>query len=189
MVDTSRSQSTLLASLFQDGQASGAISEQDVRDLIVSLTQPFMGVYVSAAAATTIASAGVPVKAAGTTTITNQSGDMDDNSGVSNRIRFTGVSPRHMHVVAHASVSLASGTNQDTGLHIWKWDDSAGSGAFLPESEAHTTIAGTASTQLMTHGDTLMDTNDYLELWVANHTGTPNITVDYGYLFAVGMLV
>lgn len=38
MADTIRTISTLLTSLFQDGQAAGAITPQDMRDLIVSLS-------------------------------------------------------------------------------------------------------------------------------------------------------
>lgn len=37
MVDIVRTQTDLLTSLFQDNQATGAITEQDLRDLIVSL--------------------------------------------------------------------------------------------------------------------------------------------------------
>lgn len=37
MADTIRSYSDLLTALFQDGQAAGAITPQDVRDLIVSI--------------------------------------------------------------------------------------------------------------------------------------------------------
>lgn len=37
MADTIRTQTDLLANLFQDGQSPGAITAQDIRDLIVSL--------------------------------------------------------------------------------------------------------------------------------------------------------
>lgn len=36
MVDTVRTQTDLTANLFQDGQAAGSITPQDVRDLVVS---------------------------------------------------------------------------------------------------------------------------------------------------------
>ncbi len=188
MVDTVRSKATLLASLFQDGQAAASISEQDMRDFIVSVAPPFMGLSITTPVQTSISSSGVYVKAAGTTTVTNKSADMDDNS-VSNRIRYTGVSPRHFHLVSQASISLASGTNQDIGLQIWHWDDSAGSGTLLAHSEARTTFGATDVIQITTHGDMMMDTNDYIEMHVANNTGTVNFTLDFGYLFAVGMLM
>lgn len=40
MADTIRTIAYLLASLFQDGQAEGAITEQDARDMIVTLAPP-----------------------------------------------------------------------------------------------------------------------------------------------------
>ncbi len=188
MADTLRSKSELLTALFQDGQAAGSITPQDARDFIFSVSPPFMGLNVTTPVQTSISSSGVYVKAAGTTTVTNKSADMDANS-VNNRIRYTGVSPRHMHLVAQASITLASGTNQDIGLQIWHWDDSAGSGTLLGHSEARTTFGATAIIQITTHGDMMMDTNDYIEMHVANHSGTVNFTLDFGYLFAVGMLM
>lgn len=188
MADTQRSKAYVLASLFQDGQSGGAITANDVRDFAESLAPPFMGVYISSSASTTISVQSTPVKVAGTTTVTNQSSNMDTNS-TDNRIRYTGVSPRHMHIVAQCSVSLAAGTNQDIGIHLWHWDDSASSGSFLPESEARTTIASTDVVQITSHGDVQMDTNDYLELWIGNHTNTNNLTVDFAYLFAAGMFM
>ena len=38
MADTQRTQTDLLTTLFQDGQANGSITAQDIRDLIVSLS-------------------------------------------------------------------------------------------------------------------------------------------------------
>lgn len=153
---------------------------------ITSELLPYMGTYFSTPAVTTITVQGQYEKAAGTTTITNKSASMDDNS-VSNRIRYTGTAAKHFHIVAQASVDLASGTNQDIGIQVWKYDDSGASGALLAHSQARTTVAGTDVVQITTHADTMLDQNDYMELHVANHSGTPNITVQFGYLFAMGM--
>lgn len=156
--------------------------DTDVQGLVI----PYMGVYFSTPAATTITVQSQYEKAAGTTTVTNQSALMDDN-GVSNRIRYTGTTVKHFHIVAQVSVDLTSGNNQDIGVQVWRYDSSGAAGALLAHSEAHTTIAGTEVVQITTHADTMLDQNDYIELHVANNSGTPDITVEFGYLFAMGM--
>lgn len=187
MADTQRTKTDLLTNLFQDGQAAGSISAGDVRDLIVSMTPDYGGLYFTTPAVTTISVSTTYYKAAGTTTLTNASATMD--MPTNNRLRFLGVAPRHFHVVMQASVELAAGTNQDIGLQLWKYDDSAASGALIAHSEARTTISGTAVVQITSHADVMMDTNDYIELHIANHTGTNNITASFGYLFGVSMIV
>ena len=52
MVDTPRTRSFILASLFQDGQAAGSITPNDVRDFVVSLIGPPVTVTPTAGAAT-----------------------------------------------------------------------------------------------------------------------------------------
>lgn len=147
---------------------------------------PYMGIYFSTPAVTTITVQGQYEKALGTTTITNNSASMDAN-GVNNRIRYTGATAKHFHIVSQASVALASGNNQDIGIQVWRYDSSGAAGALLTHSEAHTTIASTDVVQITTHADVMLDTNDYIELHVANHSGTPDVTVQYGYIFAMGM--
>jgi hypothetical protein len=190
MVDTVRTQSDLLTALFQDGQAAGAISEQDMRDLIVSLTPDMAGYYWSSTSQTNVTSAGTYLKAAGTTAGTTTPTSNLSYDSVSNRIKYTGAPGRHFHIVAQASIGLSAGTNQDIGIGVYHWDDSASSGALLPGSEAHNTQAGTDDAQVTTHADVVMDTNDYIELWITNHTSAANDpTVDFGYVFAMGMIM
>lgn len=197
MADTSRSKSTLLTSLFPDGRRFrqrewtpfSVVDMQEIRDLITSFAPPFMGLYVSTPTTTTITTQSVYVKVAGTTTVTNKSDDFDDDSGTSNRARFIGVSPRHMHVVAQASVAPVSGTNQEFALQVWHYDDSAASGSYLAHSIARTTLAALSVEQITTHADVMMDTNDYLEIHIANNSSTVDVNVENLYLFAVGMIV
>jgi len=186
MVDTQRSQSTLLTGLFQDGQ-TGGISAQDIRDFVVSVTPPYGGMYVSTPAIRAIASAGVYVKASGTTTATGLSAQLD--MPTDNRLRYTGTPTRHFQVTCQASISFAAGTNQVAGVQLWHYDDSAASGALIAHSEAQCIADGTSVVQITTSADVALDTNDYLEIHIANHTGTNNMTLDLGYLFAMGMLV
>lgn len=187
MADTQRSQSDLLTNLFQDGQ-DGGISANDIRDLVVSATPDFAGLYFTVPAVTTINEASTYVKAAGTTELTSSSSTMDAG-GTVNRLRYTGVATRHFHVVLQASVTLASGNNQDIGIQLWKFDDSAGSGELLAHSEATTTIPGQNIIQITSHADTMLDTNDYLELYVGNNSAANNIQVQLGYVFCVSMIV
>ena len=187
MPDTQRSKATLLTSLFQDGQ-SGGITAQDIRDLIKSFAPDFAGLYFTVSASTTISVAGTYVKAAGTTVITNESSSMN-NGGVNNRLVYLGPSMRHYHIVLQASVSLVSGANQDISLGLYKWDDSAGTGSILAHSEAHTTIPNNALMQITSHADTMLDTNDYIELHITNNSATNDIAVDYGYLFGISMIM
>jgi hypothetical protein len=55
MVDTVRTVTSLLTTLFQDGQASGSITPQDLRDMIVSLASFIGHVRVVTAAGTVTA--------------------------------------------------------------------------------------------------------------------------------------
>ena len=184
---TSRTSTDLLTNIFQDGQAAGSISAADIRDLIESVRNPYMGVYITTPAESVIAVQGTPVKMAGTTTITNQSSNMDDNA-VSNRIRYTGTVMRHFHIVAQATMTLASGVNQNIGIQVYHYDDSAGSGSVVAHSEARATIAGNAEFQITSHADVMLATNDYLEIWVANESSTNNVQAEEAYLFAMGMM-
>lgn len=187
MADTSRTKTDLLTNLFQDGQ-TGGISANDMRDLLVSLAPPMGGFYFSSTAATTIGTAGVYVKAAGTTTSTVLTSDM--TMPANNRLTFSGASPRHFHIVAQASIQLSSGTNQLIGVQIYHYDNSAGSGSLLAMSEARNTVTGTNIEQITTHGDAMLDTGDYLEIHLTNHSGTtPTVTVAYGYLFGMGVIM
>lgn len=187
MADTQRTSAVLLNPIFQDGQNAG-ISAQDMRDLIVSVRPDYAGLYFTTPATTTITTAGTYVKAAGTTTLTNSSATMN-NGATNNRLVYTGVATRHFHIVLQASVTLVSGNNQDIGIQMYHYDDSAASGTLLAHSEARTTVPGTEIVQITSHADVMMDNGDYLEMYVGNNTATNNLQVDFGYMFCVSMMV
>ena len=187
MADIQRTKTTLLTTLFQDGQ-SGGISAQDLRDLIVSVAPSFAGLEWTSEVASVIDAAGTFVKAAGATALTNNSATMSDGA-VNNRLVYNGTTMVHFHIVLQASVSLVSGTNQDIAVALYKWDNSAGTGAILNHSVARTTIGGSDVEQLTSHADTMLDTGDYIELHVTNNTNTNNVTVENGYLFGVSMVM
>ena len=180
MVDTPRSLSQLLTSLFVDSQPAGSITPQDMRDLIVSLRAPFGGLYISAPAATTIATPGTMVKAAGTSLATSlREMTMPEN----NRLTYTGVPDRHFHIVASASMT-GMGTNDNISVAIAKND------TVLDHSKL-TRFVGTGSDQgsVAGHADAILATNDYLEIFLTNEDAAANVTLEQGYLFAMGMIV
>lgn len=185
MADTVRTPTTLLTENFVDGQVAG-ISAQDMRDLIVSLRNPHGEVYVSTPAETTIAASGTYVKGAGTFT-TGGVYLMDDAGGANNRLRYTGPVARRFHVAFEASLTFASGTNQVAGIQLYKYDASASSGALLVGSQARSIVASTDIAHIISTENVELDTNDYLEIWIANHTNTNNMTMQYGNITAFGM--
>ena len=95
---------------------------------------------------------------------------------------------RHFHIVLQASVVLVTGNNQDLGIQLYKYDDSAGTGTLLAHSAAHNTVPGADIVQITSHADAMLDTNDYIEIHVTNFDTTNAIRVDYGYMFCVSML-
>ena len=157
-----------------------------LRDVLASLKPPFGSMYVSSSAETTIATKDVFVKVAGTTAAVNL---MNFDMPSDNRLRYLGSSPRHMHVACSIGMTAAA-NNQITHWRIIHYDASEDSTTQLVHSDVQRKV-GTAtdigSTAL--HCDVMMGENDYLELWVSNGTGTANITCDYMYMFALGMII
>lgn len=183
MSDTSRSLSAILA-LFADN-STGNISAQDLRDFVVSIFPGEGSMYVTSSAATTISVATTYYKAAGTTTaITTTNFDMPAN----NRIRYTGASDIQATVTATISMTCAS-SNQVVGFKLYKYDDSAGSGAVVDSSIVRRKV-GTGSDigALAISGDVSLSTNDYLELHVTNETSTGSVMVDQMYFAARGRM-
>ena len=183
--DTQRTLADLLDNLFPDGLPDNSIVAQQMRDLIVSVGQiPFGSIYTLASIETVIGTKDVYVKASCTTQANNlRNMDMPTN----NRLRFLGTVPYHIHLACSLSM-LSEGSSNLAGFKLYFYDDSASSGALIDGSEVKRFIAAGAdegSTAL--HWDLVMDTNDYLELHVANLTNTGNITVSNFYMFGLGM--
>ncbi len=104
MADTERTLAQLLV-IFQDGQAAGSISEQDMRDLIISLVPAYGSMYISTAIETVVAAQNTPLKALGTTT----AGDaLRDFTHAANRLTYTGVPDREFTVIVAISLTAAA---------------------------------------------------------------------------------
>lgn len=187
MVDTVRSKTALLTTLFQDGQTAG-ITANDLRDMIVSLAPAWGGFHVSTPAATTIGAGGTYVKMAGTTTASAATADIGTGS-TNNRLVYTGAAPRHFIVTAAATLVPASGTNQDLGMQLYVYDDSATAGALVAQSKVNAFDAGTNGVGISLTANVTLDTDDYIELWVTNETGAVNVTASFAMLSMIGFVV
>jgi hypothetical protein len=176
MADTLRTESYLLASLFQDGQAANAITAQDMRDLVVSMRPGFGECAMQGnATATTISVPGTYYKVAGTTALSGNEYLVDDASGTSNRLRYTGVPQRLVPFSAAFSFTPAS-NNQEIAFKVWLYDSSGASGAYIADSLIRHHSTGSVDAASI-QGHAVMETNDYIEIHVANLTGAVNVTV------------
>ena len=187
MADTQRSLSELQTLLAEN--SDGNISSQDMRDVLVSLTPSFGRCSMQANATTTAGGSGTFSKILGTTAMSGDEVFFDDDTGVSNRLKYTGVSPRHVHIAASLSMSTSSG-NKICEFKAYHWDASVGSGSLLDSSLiSRKTGAGAGDLgAAAVHADVMMDTNDYIEIW-ATCEDASTITVEDLYFFAMTMLV
>lgn len=187
MVDTYQTLSNLITVIFKDGQIDNSISEQDLRDLIISIGQlPYGGIHTLTSVETTISDVDTYVKGACTTQTSNlRNFDMPAD----NRLRYTGTIPFHMHIACSISMT-AAGNNKLASFKLYKYDDSLGSGAVIDGSQVNRFMsigADEGSTAL--HWNVILDENDYLELHMANLTDSTNITITNLYMFAMGMSI
>jgi hypothetical protein len=178
MADTIRTENDLLTNLFQDGQAANAITEQDVRDLIVSMRPGFgESAMQNNATATTISVASTYYKAAGTTALSGSEYLFDDNGATSNRLRYTGAPEKLVVCTAACSFSCAS-NNQQISFKAYLYDDSGASGAVIDDSLVTQFVQSTSDTMSVTlafHAH--MANNDYIEIHVTNETSTATVTL------------
>ena len=187
MADTKRTSADLLTNLFQDGQAAGAISENDVRDFIVSAVPTFGYCYISSTAATSVASQSVYLKAAGTTTAGGSSADM--SMSATNRLPYSGTPNRHFVATASISFDNAAG-NILVGAKLYHYDNSATSGAVINASEVRVNSDTNSNISAITLiGEVQLSTSDYLEVWISNETNTTNITVQKMTFMAQSILI
>lgn len=185
MADSQRSSDEFLnvaTGLYKDN-TSGDISPQDLRDLVESMRMSCGSIYVTTPAATTINTAGVYEKAAGTTAQNPDAGILRFDTPVSNRLRYTG--GPNIHAAVRAAVTMtAASSNVEVGLAIAK------NGTVLTPSIIERKI-GTGSDKgaVAVQADVDMSTNDYLELYVTNLDGTGSVTINLANLFALGHFV
>jgi len=181
MADTQRTAAQIIALLVNN--TTGDISPQDLRDFAESMRTPHGKQYWhDSAVETAISSAGAFVKANGTSIGTLSDPYKVDTTTTPNKLIYTGVSERHFQIMGVTSMTVVSGGNQDLAAVLYY------NGAPMLDTETHTTskTAGDLVT-LTCHGDIVMSTNDYIELWVTNDSSTSNVIVKDFYLFMAGM--
>jgi hypothetical protein len=141
-------------------------------DDTVNAAFPTIQIYmIDNATATTIAAANTPVKAAGTTTL--KSGNVSFDMPQNNRIRYTGTGTIIVGVNLASTISSGNAT-QTIGGYLYKNGANVGEGF---KQEATTSTATTSRANYNAYGYVELVTNDYLELYVENQTGSNNITV------------
>lgn len=180
MADIKRSLAELLT-LFEDGQASNSITEQDLRDLIVSFTMPHGTTkQTNNASATVINTIGTFELLAGT--FVGGGGPTDFTESATNgKLTYTGAPDRHMHVVSNFSFTCAS-NNQTLEFQWFK------NGVAVSPPIERRVGTGSDIGAVSLHIDTVMSTNDMLELKITNKTSTASITCKHVYLFVMGMM-
>lgn len=133
MADTVRTKSYLLASVFQDGQAAGSITEQDERDLVVSVDSWVGPAFVALTSGTTVtwATAGEKVNNATLTLAHNATLDITGEvAGATGWLELTqdGTGGRTFALpsgtVLGATTSINATAGKKTGI-LWTYNGSS----------------------------------------------------------------
>lgn len=181
MADTRRSVADLISRLPDN--TSGQISPQDIRDLLASVAPPYGSCYLSTTSQTSIAAVDTWTKVAGTTT----SRHLKEFTHSSNRLTYTGVADVHIHCVA--SISMISAVNNQTfALRIAKNGDANNADSVASQIRRKVANLGDVGSTAI-HFDTVMSTNDYIEVFVLNETSGGDMTMTDMYFFVLGMIV
>jgi hypothetical protein len=184
MADTQRTKSALLTLLANNGVRG--IDSQDLRDLVESLRNRVGSFYFTTPAATSFVnaySAGAAnrnmVKGLGTTTgIT-----LDGFTHTNNRLTYSGVAMCHAHCAI--SLSWVSSTN-----NIIAYLGAAKNGTLIAHSVLANKLAIAGDEQSTAlHFDTMLSTNDYLEIFVGCSSIAATITINNGYIVAMTMIM
>ena len=122
------------------------------------------------ATATTVSATSTDYKVSGTTTL--ESISQKFTMPTDNRLTYGGAITRDFRVLVNAA--LESGNNNVLGIYIAK------NGTVLTNSSNFCTTSSSGKADNNT-SQTVVDlaTNDYLEVFVSNETGTNNITATY----------
>lgn len=174
-IGVEKTASQLHASLESLGATHPEGLKQLLANLVASVTDEmatltYGGIYVSSAAATTIAEAGTAVKAAGTTASMGAT-PSQVTEATTNRLTYTGTEPIVALVQLTASVTNAGDGDQLT-MYIAKGGTVIAASAVSWE---HVTGVNdvNASTQVLVP----LSATEYVEAWIANENQTVNPTV------------
>ncbi len=125
--------------------------------------------YITVPVATTFASAGVAIKALGTTTSSNL---FRMTSPANNRLTYTGSKTRSFLVSGSMSITQPS-SNRYFSFYIAK------NGIILPESRQDVKVVNsTDQVSFNVTSRVSLAPGDYVEVWVANQTSTSSVTIE-----------
>jgi hypothetical protein len=180
MVDTARSL-TEIQTLLADN-TSGAISPQDVRDMLLSVVHARGEIAITSSAETSILLVDTWYPVAGTWTLTTATSGEGFDMSTNGQLRYTGTPDRIVFV--NATVSFESAVAAKTFEFALAVDGTVidesiashyGSGPAVP--------LGFAAQALLS-----LSTNQYMTLMVRNRTDDTNLTVMFGAVVADGSI-
>jgi len=195
MADTSRTVSDMASNLFQDSQAAGSITPQDLRDFLETCQTKQGSIYVSTAAATTIAGAAnvspssltnmVAVETAATFTLSTAPTANEFDMNTDGQLRYTGTPTTNVFFTASVMLEIVtSGVDLELVMAVTKGGTivtGAKTGGFCPR-------VTTNSVPMSVSGFTSMATNDYLNIFVGNVDSTVNVVARMAQLTAFSLV-
>ena len=195
MADTSRTVSDMASNLFQDSQAAGSITPQDLRDFLETCQTKQGSIYISTAGATTIAAQAnvtansltnmVAVETGGTFTLSVAPTANEFDMNTDGQLRYTGTPTTNVFFTASVMLELVtSGVDLELVMAVTKGGTivtGAKTGGFGPR-------VTTNSVPMSVSGFTSMATNDYLNIFVGNVDSTGNVVARMAQLTAFSLV-
>ena len=195
MADTSRTVTDMASNLFQDSQAAGSITPQDLRDFLETCQVKQGSIYVSTASATTIAGQAnvtpnsltnmVAIETAATFTLSTAPTANEFDMNTDGQLRYTGTPTTNVFFTASVMLELVtSGVDLELVMAVTKGGTlvtGAKTGGFGPR-------VTTNSVPMSVSGFTSMATNDYLNIFVGNVDSTGNVVARMAQLTAFSLV-
>ena len=191
MADTSRTVTDMASNLFQDSQAAGSITPQDLRDFLETCQVKQGSIYISTAGATTIAAQAnvtpssltnmVAVETGGTFTLSTAPTANEFDMNTDGQLRYTGTPTTNVFFTASVMLEIVTAAvDKELVFAVTKNGTivtGAKTGGYCPR--VHTN-----SVPMSISGFASMATNDYLNLWVGNVDSTDNVLARMAQLTA-----
>ena len=195
MADTSRTVSDMASNLFQDSQAAGSITPQDLRDFLETCQTKQGSIYVSTASATTIAGQAnvtpnsltnmVAVETAATFTLSTAPTANEFDMNTDGQLRYTGTPTVNVFFTASVMLEIVtSAVSKELVMAVTKGGTivtGAKTGGMSPSVTVN-------STPMSVSGFTAMATNDYINIFVGNVDSTDNLVARMAQLTAFSLV-
>jgi hypothetical protein len=195
MADTSRTVADMASNLFQDSQAAGSITPQDLRDFLETCQTKQGSIYISTAGATTIAAQAnvtsnsltnmVAVETGGTFTLSVAPTANEFDMNTDGQLRYTGTPTTNVFFTASVMLEIVTaGVDLELVMAVTKGGTlvtGAKTGGFCPR-------VTTNSVPMSVSGFTSMATNDYLNIFVGNVDSTVNVVARMAQLTAFSLV-